>query len=653
MSQEHHANYRHVGPSNKKIFGTNGPDDIFGTAQNDVMFGLRGNDHILADAGNDTVFGNRGNDWIDGGKGNDTLFGDRGNDALIGGDGNDDLYGGRGRDLLLGNGGRDNLSGDGGEDKFLLRKGMGVDTIEHLDAGDSIDVRDFNIASFQVLISSARQKGHDVEIDFGNGDKLVIEDVRIADLHSEQFIISSAVTGPSSSQSPYLLSSDSHVYTESLLSVGDSVGGYKMVGIPDGLGAFDNGDGTFTVLMNQELSAGQGVPRAHGGTGAFVSEWVFDKMTLQVLSGKDLIHDVWLYDTVTHSYVDHNASNSPVSFDRFCSADLPDEGAFYNAETGLGFDGRLFLNGEESGVEGRAFAHVVGGALDGNSYELAWLGNMAYENVVANAHTGDKTVVAVTDDGTNGQVYFYSGTKQATGSAIDKAGLTNGHLLGVHVTDFEGSSNNAPSSTNPLGSDDTSTFTMVDLGDVSGKTGQQLDDASETAGVTTFLRPEDGAWDTLNPNRFYFVTTNAFNAPSQLWAMDFTDAAHPELGGTIKLLLNGSEGQQMFDNITVDANGKIVLCEDVGNNAHLGKVWQYDPATDALTQLAQHDPDRFLSGSPNFLTQDEEASGVIDVSHILGNAGENVYLVDTQSHNSLGGELVQGGQLQLIHQYLV
>ena len=26
-----------------------------------------------------------------------------------------------------------------------------------------------------------------------------------------------------------------------------------------------------------------------------------------------------------------------------------------------------------------------------------------------------------------------------------------------------------------------------------------------------FLRPEDGAWDTQDPNRFYFVTTDRFN----------------------------------------------------------------------------------------------------------------------------------------------
>ena len=173
---------------------------------------------------------------------------------------------------------------------------------------------------------------------------------------------------------------------------------------------------------------------------------------------------------------------------------------------------------------------------------------------------------------------------------------------------------------------------MVNLGDVSGMTGAQIDAASEAAGVTSFLRPEDGVWDTVNPNRFYFVTTNGFDQPSRLWAADFTDASNLAAGGTIKLLLNGTEGQQMFDNITINAQGKIILQEDVGNNAHIGKVWQYDPSTDSLSELAHHDPSRFLSGGANFLTQDEESSGIIDVSHILGNAGENVYLADIQAH---------------------
>ncbi len=67
---------------------------------------------------------------------------------------------------------------------------------------------------------------------------------------------------------------------------------------------------------------------------------------------------------------------------------------------------------------------------------------MAYENVVANAHTGNKTVVAMMDDGQNGQVYFYAGDKKATGNAIDQAGLTGGHLFGIHVAELEGATNN-------------------------------------------------------------------------------------------------------------------------------------------------------------------------------------------------------------------
>ena len=40
-----------------------------------------------------------------------------------------------------------------------------------------------------------------------------------------------------------------------------------MVGIPDGLGAFDNYDDTFTVLMNHEIAPASGVPRQHGSPG--------------------------------------------------------------------------------------------------------------------------------------------------------------------------------------------------------------------------------------------------------------------------------------------------------------------------------------------------------------------------------------------------
>jgi hypothetical protein len=86
--------------------------------------------------------------------------------------------------------------------------------------------------------------------------------------------LAATIQGPSSSDSSYLLPVQPGVVAKSILTVGDTPtgSGYRMVGIPDGLGAYDNGDGTFTVLMNHELPATSGVARAHGSNGAFVSK---------------------------------------------------------------------------------------------------------------------------------------------------------------------------------------------------------------------------------------------------------------------------------------------------------------------------------------------------------------------------------------------
>src|SRR5207253_2360109 len=110
--------------------------------------------------------------------------------------------------------------------------------------------------------------------------------------------------------------------------------------------------------------------------------------------------------------------------------------------------------------------------------------------------------------------------------------------------------------------------------------------------------------------------------------------------------LDGSEGQKMFDNITVDPRGHVLLCEDVGANDHIGRVFRYDIASDSLTPILQHDPERFAPGAVNFLTRDEEASGVVDATDILG-AGW--FLIDTQAHYGQDAELVEGGQFMAIY----
>ena len=445
-------------------------------------------------------------------------------------------------------------------------------------------------------------------------------------------------TGPSSSQSPYLVRSQAGVVFKSILTTGDSVpraggGTYRMVGIPDGLGAFDNGDGTFTVLMNHELNGTVGVPRTHGGKGAFVSKWVIDKSDLSVVSGDDQIKTVNLWANGAFQ----PAAN--VVFSRFCSADLPRVSALYNTETGKGYDGRIFMDGEENGAEGRAFAHVV---ADGSSWELPGIGKFSFENSLANWGTGDHTIVAATDDqgGGRGQVYVYAGDKKASGNPVEKAGLTGGALYGIEVDGlpFEPAATGIPSGTH---------FSTYAFGDVSSWTGAQLETQSNANAVTNFRRPEDGSWDPVDPNVFYFVTTDAFGGKSRLWRLNFADATRPELGGTIDMLLDGTEGQQMLDNITPNGRGQIVAQEDIGDQVPLGKVWLYDIGSDTLTQVARHDPDRFAVGGSRFVTTDEESSGVIDASAILGSGW---YLLDVQAHRaSTDPELVEGGQLLAMH----
>lgn len=440
--------------------------------------------------------------------------------------------------------------------------------------------------------------------------------------------------GTFSSAKAYMLPVAAGVKVKAILTTGDSPNNkpdgtpYRMVGLPDGTGAFDNGDGTFTWLVNHELP-GNGVARAHGGKGAFVSKWTVRKADLAVLKGEDLGKQAVLWNATTSAY---EAPVTGTVFSRFCSADLGAPAAWFNAASGNGYNAPLFTNGEESGTEGRALAHD----LDGNIWELPRLGKASFETNAPSPSGTDVTVVAGTDDAGGGQVYIYVGTKTASGSAIDKAGLTNGKLYGLRVVGqpVEGAAGI------PTGA-----FDLYDFGNVQNWTGTTLETESNTNLVSKFNRPEDAAWDPNHPQDLYFVTTNAITSPSRLWRARFNDIQNPAAGGTFEMLLDGTEGQKMLDNMTIDKNGHIYLQEDVGGNVHLGRILRYDIATDTLTPVLQADPALFDNtvASPTFLTIDEEASGVIDASGLLG---PGWFLSSMQNHKaSADAELVEGGQL--------
>jgi hypothetical protein len=450
-----------------------------------------------------------------------------------------------------------------------------------------------------------------------------------------------AITGPSSSESPYVLRARPGVVTKAILTVGDFVGGYRMVGIPDGLGAFDNGDGTFTLLMNHEILATAGVMRAHGAKGAFVSKWIIRKDDLAVVEGSDLVRNIATWNSSAGAW---NAPATGVAMSRLCSADLPPVSALYDAETGLGYEGRIYLNGEEvsPNQEGRVFGHL----MDGTSYELPALGKASWENLLARPDSGTRTVVVGLDDSSGavaGQVYIYVGEKTASANPVEAAGLSHGQLFGVQV-------HGVPIETAGTTGEDRA-FSLFAFGDASTMTGAAIESVSAANGVTAFLRPEDGAWDPSNPNDFYFVTTATYTGPSRLWRLRFDDGAAPERGGTISMVVDGTEGHHMFDNLTITRRGEIFLQEDPGVPAsspdHLATIWRYSIESDSLEAVARHDAERFVMGRPGFLTRDEESSGIIDVSDILG---EGWFLFDVQAPYNIGdAELVAGGQLLALH----
>lgn len=487
-------------------------------------------------------------------------------------------------------------------------------------------------------------------------------------------------TGPSTASTPYVVPSLPGYETISVLTTDNTgatpddvvpkVGGgtYGLDGIPDGLGAFDNGDGTFTLVMNHELGNTAGVIRAHGASGAYLSKFVIDKNTLQVISGEDLMKQVYGWNVALQQ---SNATPITIALNRFCSGDLPAVSAYYNSATDLGTTARIYMHGEEGGATGWQLATVVTGPDTGKSYILGKFnlvsngsglpGVGAWENALACPYPQDKTIVIGNNDGGTGlmtnALSVYVGTKQATGSEVDKAGLTNGTMKFVNVTG------------NPVEIvDNTSRATNI----VNGTRFTLSGTAS-----TTFSRPEDGAWNPLNPKEYYFVTTDRLDQASdglgaqigqtRLWRLTFDDLANPDLGGKIDLLINGrtvgGEKVNMFDNIAVnEKTGVIMILEDVGGAAHNGKLWDYDPATDTLFRVAKHDPARFgdvLVAATAPYNNDEEMSGIIDITSIMagsskhkGNPNEAWYISSDQAHYTSGitTSQVEGGQLFIVHE---
>ena len=479
--------------------------------------------------------------------------------------------------------------------------------------------------------------------------------------------------GPSTTTDPYVLPVADRVSITSLLTVNDAGAagnGYEMVGIPDGIGLSIAG-GRAVAFMNHELRDAQGIVRRHGQIGSFASRLEIDRRTLAVTAGSDLVDPgVRFYDYPTGAYVTTGArfaDNMPQdsTFGRWCSSTLTDPGLLYSESKRVGYRGQIYFGNEEDGDIGRTFGVLT----DGTTKALPRLGLFQWENTIPADNTSATTLVMGQEDGPAGpvsQLWVYAGTKQQSGDAFDRAGLTNGLSFVIDVvnqavsTDTQwravvGTGNSAP----------------VTLNEVPWNQSGAAQNAEALAEGLGMNRIEDGYWDPNDRDRFYFVTTEGGDTTTTfpytrdgggLWLLEFKNVDKPQQGARLTLLLDGSEeiapGEPKLnkpDNMAIDRQGNLLIQEDPGNNAHLARILAYRLEDGALGVVARFDADRFLAGGSAFLTQDEESSGIIDADRAFGRGS---FLFEAQIHTPAGlppgtgpntvQEYVENGQLLLL-----
>ena len=471
----------------------------------------------------------------------------------------------------------------------------------------------------------------------------------------------------------YMISTNSAVSINPIATTGDTIGGTIIRGIPDGMGAFDNGRGGITLLANHEVSTTDKVAlRSFSATsqwGVSITSMNYSPTSKTITSASPLFQDIQYWNYKTGKYQDTPIGGEPTGatvgtydgktagsfgwgISRFCSATFSPAGTFiYN---GIGYEGSLFTTGEEVGDNSRGFAFD----MDGHGYQLPRMGMMSFENIIPTLKPGINTVAMANEDGsaTDSQLHMYIGKKQSTGSAVDKAGLTNGDLYVLNV---------------PTVTDDNVFRTTIAKSTPVDATFKKIEWNTDVAGFAKgardngfrFSRIEDGQWDPKNPDVFYFITTESNKDPvatkdnpsepgiardgGGLWRLTFKDAQNPLLGAKLELLLNGGEAPFLSkpDNMTITDNGVILLQEDPGNNAHVARVVAYRIKDGKLATIATFDPKYFTASGSNYMTIDEESSGIIDATKLIakGNDKNSYFFLNAQIHTYSGVTVVDSG----------
>lgn len=462
----------------------------------------------------------------------------------------------------------------------------------------------------------------------------------------------------------YVESLQSAVNIDAIATSGDQFGSYIFPGIPDGSGAIKDGN-TLRIFTNSEQSynATSALLQRAGGTaqGSTVSEIDLDLTTRKVTNIKELLTKVTYWDYSTKQFASKpvapegatatDSYGTPLHgtyLARFCSASLSPAGrlSYKSGKTTYGISDAIFLNGEESGDEGRAFVTNTAGQM----VHMPKFGLASWEtfNVVPTSSKVTAVIGNEDNGATNSQISMYVGTKTATGAWYEKAGFTNGTRyimnFGYNATEAEFRSTIGKNKETPV------SFREVNT-EVNGVAQNNY---ALTLG-TALARVEDGSFDPNHPNDYYFVTTESNknagatavdpSMPTQsrdggaLWRIRFKDVKNPMAGATVTMLLDGSEAPYMNkpDNIEVDGFGNILIQEDPGNQPIRTRIFSYRISDGKIAVLSQFKKQYFEPGQDQFITQDEETSGIFNATQWLKKSKTDTnkyYIFVAQVHSS-------------------
>ena len=471
--------------------------------------------------------------------------------------------------------------------------------------------------------------------------------------------------GPGSSQGPWVRG-EAGERVVSVLTSGDQVAGMRVPGAPSGVAVLGGEGGRFTLFVSHDLGGAQGLSRAHGARGSFLSQWQVDRATLAPIAGADLINAVW-------AQVGGLWSALPAEPLRHLGApDLPSAAAWWDVDSGLGTTSRLLLTGEGE-RNGQALAVVAQGLNQGRAFVLPWGARsevsgqqVSWRVLRAHPAAGRQTLVMGLLGGDEGGLLLWVGNKQASGNAVERAGLTSGQVYRLTVP-------GQPRETRAHDAGLALAGRQVAFEAVGGS-GDAF--ADRVAPATRWLQPADGAWDPLHPKDFYLVTQDRMDGAkeagqdadtpvgqrgrSRLWRLSFHDLDRPDRGGTLTLLENGvpaTGAYQRLAAVQVVQGGSVALAEDPGVDARPAALWRgrlnSDSGTTRLLQRhAQADVARFgdtaTSGTQG---RGEGFASLVDLDRDIGLPGghRNCLLSALRDRQpNADPAVVEGGQVLLL-----